>query len=228
MILAVAIDLLLLGIIAYGVYYGIKKGFVKIAEKPMKTSLSLILAYTCCRGFGMWVIAPLVRGPITGYISDFMYRNMPNVTPETAAEDLPTLLKMAAAAFDIEISSAAASGKSYIDTLITTLAEPVVGFVAVVVGAIALFFIGKLLFTLAFYLLNKFCSKGLLGKINKILGIIFGIFMFILTSWGVAVAISILFNLPMFSDFELLSEFRGGLLYRFFNTFNPIELMLRF
>ena len=228
MVLAILVDLLLLGIIAYGVYYGIKIGFVKMAEKPMKNVLSLVLAYTCSRSFGAWIIAPLVRGPITGYIGDFLYKNVPNITPETAAEDLPTILKMAAAAFDIEISNGAESGKTYLDTLISTLAEPVVGFVSVIIGAIALFFIVKLLFTLGFYLLNKFCNKGLLGKINKVLGIIFGVFMFILTSWGVAVLISIIFHLPMFDGVELISEFKGGLAYRFFNTFNPIELMLRF
>lgn len=228
MILSIIIDLILLGIIAYGIYYGIKKGFVKIAEKPVKTVASLVLAYTCCKGFGSLIVAPLIRGPITGYIGDFMYRNMPNITPGTAIDDLPTLLKIAAAAFNINVTPGADAGVAYVDTLVATLAEPVVGFISVIIAAIALFFIGKLLFTLAFYLLNKFCNEGLLGKINKILGIVFGTFMFVLTSWGVAVFISVVFHLPMFNGVELISGFNGGLVYRFFNAFNPIVLLLSF
>ena len=228
MFLAIVVDLILIGIIAYGIYYGIKKGFVSIASKPIKTVASIVLAYTCCSGFGQWVIAPLIRAPITGYISDFMYRNMPGVSPESAATELPTLLKIAAAAFNIEIATEEQSGASYLETLVGTLAEPVVGFISVILAAIALFFIGKLLFTLAFYLLNKFCNEGLLGKINKILGIVFGAFMFVLTSWGIAVAISVFAHLPIFNSVEFISGFEGGLLYRFFNAFNPIELLLSF
>ncbi|MBO5009560.1 MAG: hypothetical protein J6B48_00395 [Clostridia bacterium] len=228
MILAIIIDLFLLGIIAYGIYYGVKKGFVKLAEKPVKTVASLVLAYTCCGGFGAWIVAPLIRAPITGYIGDFLYNNIPNVTPGTAVEDLPTLLKIAAAAFNINITPTQDAGVSYVDTLISTLAEPVVGFIAVIIAAIALFFIGKLLFTLAFYLLNKFCSAGLLGKINKVLGIVFGTFMFVLTSWGAAVFISVIFHLPLFDGVEFISGFEGGFVYRFFNAFNPVVLLLSF
>ena len=75
MILSIIVDLLLLGIIAYGIYYGIKKGFVKLAERPVKTVASLVLAYTCCGGFGALIVSPLIRGPITGYIGDFLYKN---------------------------------------------------------------------------------------------------------------------------------------------------------
>ena len=227
-VLAIIIDVILLGIIAFGVYYGIKKGFVKMASKPFKNAFSVIFAYACCTPFAQHVISPIIRAPINGYVSDFMYKNMPNVDPASAASELPTLLKIAAAAFGVGIADEAADGSNYIDTLVSTMSEPVVGFIAIFISAIALFFIGRLLFTFVFYLLDKFCEGGLLGKINKTLGTVFGAFTFVLSAWGLAVFISVIFHLPVFDSNELISGFEGGLVYKFFNTFNPIELLLSF
>ena len=228
MILAIFIDLLLLGVIAFGVYYGITKGFVSMAVKPFKTAASIAFAYVCCPWFADLIVAPIIKAPITGYVSDFMYKNMSGVTPETAAGELPTLLKMAAAAFNVNITDGAMSSENYLDTLVNTVTTPVVNVIAIVVSAIALFFIGRLLFNLAFFLLNKFCNAGLLGKINKTLGMIFGIFIFVLISWGLAVVLSLIFNLPVFDGNEMISSFEGFILYRFFNAFNPLELLLSF
>lgn len=225
-LLAILIDLILLGIIAYGVYIGIKKGFVKIIGKPVKTIASLVLAYTCCSWFGQLVIAPLINAPISGYVSDFMYKNLPNISPEMGVEELPTLIKMAIAAFNVDLN--VAPGESYIDGIVGLVASPVVNLISVVLGFIALFFIGKLLFAFAFYLLNKFCSSGLLGKVNKALGMVFGIFMYVFASWSLAVLLSIVFHLPAFDGVELISGFEGGWIYRFFNALNPIVLLLSF
>ncbi len=228
MILAIFVDLLLLGIIAFGVYYGVTKGFVSMAVRPFKTVASLAFAYFCCPWFSDLVVAPIIRAPITGYVSDFMYKNMSGVTPETAAGELPTLLKMAAAAFNVNIGEGAVSSENYLDALIGTVTDPVVNVISVAISAIVLFLLGRLLFNLAFFLLNKFCNAGLLGKINKTLGMIFGIFIFVLISWGLAVLLSLIFNLSVFDGNELISSFEGFILYKFFNAFNPLELLLSF
>ena len=227
-VLAIVIDLLLLGIVALGIYAGIKDGFIKMAAKSFKNIFALIFAYFCCAPFAQFVVSPIIRTPINGLVSDFMYKNMPDVDPTTAANELPTVLKMLASAFGVEVAGEAANGSTYIDTLASTMSEPVVGFIAIIISAIALFFIGKLLFTFVFFLLNKFCAAGLLGKINKALGMVFGAFTFLVTACGVAALISIAFNLPVFDGNELISGFEGGFVYQFFNTFNPIELLLSF
>ena len=228
LVLVIFIDLLLLGIVALGVYAGIKDGFVKMASKSFKTMFSLVFAYLFCAPFAEFVVSPIIRTPVNGFVSDFMYKNMPNVDPTTASSELPTILRALAAMFGVEVAGEAATGSTYIETLAATMSEPVVGFVAIIVSAIALFFIGKLLFTFVFFLLNKFCEAGLLGKINKALGMVFGAFMFLISACGVAAFISIVFNLPVFEGSELISGFEGGYVYKFFNTFNPIELLLSF
>ena len=227
-VLTIIIDLLLLGIVALGVYSGIKDGFVKMAARSFKTMFSIIFAYLCCAPFAEFVVSPIIRGPINGLVSDFMYKNMPNVDPTTAASELPTLLKALASSFGVEIAGEATAGATYIDTLSSTMSEPVVGCIAIIISAIALFFIGKLLFTFVFFLLNKFCEAGFLGKINKVLGMVFGAFTFLITACGTATLVSIIFNLPVFEGNALIAGFEGGFVYKFFNTFNPIELLLSF
>ncbi len=227
MLLAIIIDLVLAAIIGFGIFYGVKKGFVRMAAKPFKTVFAIILAYTCCSWFADLIVAPIIGAPIKGYISDFLNTNLPNITPTTAPEDLPTLLKMAAGLAGIKFSDTG-DGADYVNVLINNLSDPIVGIIAVVISAIALFFIGKLIFSGALFLLDKFCNAGLLGKINKILGIVFGSFVFILISWGIAVLLSVIFHLPVFESNELIWGFEGGLLYRFFNYMNPIVLLLSF
>ena len=228
LVIAIIIDVLLLGIVVLGVYAGIKDGFVKMAEKSFKTMFSIMFAYFLCAPFAEFVVSPLIRTPVNSFVSGFMFKNMPNVDPTTAVNELPTLLKTLASIFGVEVAGEAATGSTYIDTLASTMSEPVVGLIAIVISAIALFFIGKLVFTLIFFLLNKFCAAGLLGKINKVLGMAFGAFTFLITACGVATLISIVFNLPVFEGNELISGFEGGYVYKFFNTFNPIELLLSF
>ena len=227
MLLAIIVDLVLLGIIGLGVYYGISKGFVTMAAKPFKTFFALIVAYTCSSWFAKLIVVPIVRAPITGYVSDFLYKNIPNVSPDTAAEELPTLLKMAAAAFGVNYQGEI-DGKSYLDTLCTTLSAPVVNLVSIIISAIALFFIGKLLFSLALFLLNKFCENGVLEKVNKVLGIVFGSFIFVIVAWAIAVLLSVIFHLPAFDSNEAVSGFEGFLVYRLLNAFNPIVILLSF
>ena len=50
-VLAILIDLILLGIVAYGVYIGVKKGFVKIIGKPLISGVACgVVAIACAYG----------------------------------------------------------------------------------------------------------------------------------------------------------------------------------
>ncbi len=227
-VLAIVIDLLLLGIIGFGVFYGYKKGIVKMAAEPFRPVFAFIFAYLCAGWFADLIVAPVIGAPIRGYISDFLYTNLPGITPTTAFEELPTLLKMAAGLAGVDFS-APADGVSYIDTLVTSLSDPAISVIALVISAIALFFIGKILFTLALKLVDKFFKKdGLIGKTNITLGAVFGGLIFLLISWGAAVLLSVIFHLPVFEENELIWSFDGGPLYWLFNAVNPIVLLLSF
>lgn len=225
----VVIEILLVAIIVFGTVFGVKKGFIEITAKPVKFIAALILAFNLCASIAEAIIAPMLYNPVVNYISEFMYENCASLTAENAAEELPTLLKIAAAIFNIDIAEAAASGTStVIDNIIDALTAPVINVIAIIFSFIIVYFLAKLLLTLAIWLVNFLCKGGIIGAVNKILGFVFGALLSVIIAWAVAVLLDLIFHLPAFEGSELIANFEGGFFYRFFNTYNPIELLLSF
>lgn len=221
-------ELALLAILAGGVYIGIKKGFVSIMAKPVKLFASILLAIGLADGFATVFITPVIEKPVTNHIAGFLYEHCPTLTAATASEQLPTLLKISAAIFNIDINGITATSETDIITsIVRHLAHPAIHVVGVVISFVLVYFIGRLLFTLAFYLINRFCKGGIVGKANKTLGIIFGFSLAFIAAWAFAGFSEFIFNTAAFET-TAMADYRGWLLYRFFNSFSPIELLLSF
>lgn len=221
-------ELLLLAILAGGVYVGIKKGFISIMAKPVKFFASILLAFGICNGFAKVFVTPVIDAPITNYIAGFLRDNCPTLTAATAAEELPTLLKIAAAIMGIDVKAIQATADTdFITAAVGELASPAIHIVAVVISFVIVYFIGRLLFTLAFYLINRFCKGGIVGNVNKTLGIIFSFSLAFMVAWAVAGFSEFIFNTPVFASTAMV-DYNGWILYRFFNSFSPIELLLSF
>lgn len=226
-VLDIILDLVLLGLIGGGVYIGIKQGFISIMAKPVKLFASLLLAYAICGGFATVFIVPCIEAPITNYITDFLYKNCSALTPVTIADELPTLLKIGAAVFDIDVYDIAANAEGdVIHAIVSHLAQPSIYVIAVVISFAIVYVLARLLFAGIMFLVNYFFKDGILGKVNKTMGIIFSVALAFIASWALAGFLEFIFNTPLFA--EAMAEFDGGLLYRFFNSFSPIELLLSF
>ena len=76
--------------------------------------------------------------------------------------------------------------------------------------------------------MNKMFKEGVFGILNRILGFIFLTIIAVAAAWVLAVLISFVINLPAFHDINAIKEFTGGPFYRFFNNYNPVELLLSF
>lgn len=230
MALKIIVDLVLVAIIIGGVILGLKKGFTKIVARPVKLIASLVLAFSFCSGFGESIIAPIIDAPIQGYLSNFLYENCASITAENVTEELPTLVKIAAAAFgiDIEQIAAGAAVNAILDEIILNITSPVISLISTVLGFIAVYLLSRLGFAIAFLIIDLVFNGGLLGAINKLLGLIFGTAFAFIIAWGLAVVLELIFNLPAFASNEFISNYEGGWLYNFFNTFNPMELLLSF
>ena len=98
------IEVILLIILLGGSYAGIRFGFIQIAAKPIKVIASLSFALLLCRGVGMAVIAPIIQVPVSSYIKDFVYSNCSDVSFDNVSAEIPTLLKMAGAVFNVDMS----------------------------------------------------------------------------------------------------------------------------
>ena len=228
--LSVILNLVICAIMAFGVIFGIRRGFISMAAKPVRFVATLAIAFALCNGFSDAIIRPIVDASITNYIKDFMYTNCQGLTAENISEELPTLLKMAAGLLGInveEIASGVAPGE-VLDEVLGTLTAPVVDIISVIISFCILYFIFKLLLTVGLWFLSAVFSSGLFGLLNRILGIVFGILCAIIASWAFVSLMEFILHLPAFANNPSMADFEGGFLYSFFKEYNPVELLLSF
>ena len=225
MILDIIIDILLIAIILIGAFLGIKKGFVKMATKPVKFVASIVLAFTICVGVANAVIVPLIEEPIANYVSEFVYENCENITADNAAEELPTLLKISATIFNIDVADITkGSGNAVLDAIVENLTAPVINIISIIIAFVLVYILASILFSLLLALINAIFSKGIFGVFNRILGFVFTGSVALIVSWALTALFEFTIHLPVFEGVE----FNGGFIYNFFNTYSPIELLLSF
>lgn len=225
----IIVDLILTAFIVTGVVIGLKRGFIKTILKPVRFLGSFGIAVGCSAGFGRTVIGPIISKPIVNKISAHLYQYCPDITQATVEDELPTLLKIAAAVFGIDVNSLSTEDShEFIQTVVANLAEPVVNVISMIFAFFALFFLSKLLITIAFLIINKFFDKGILGVPNKILGCVFCTLFAFTVSWLFTMLFDFVIHTNAFANVSWAYGFEGGIVYRLFKELSPIELLLSF
>ncbi len=229
MFLKILFEIVLLAILVGGSYYGIKIGFFRIAAKPVKFVLGLVFAFSLCNAVGTHIIAPMIQAPITNYIKEFMYNNCAALSPENVAEEMPTLLKMAGAAFDVELTAASgATTDELLGDIIVNLTSPAILLISITLAFILLFLLSKLLFFAGVMVVNSVFEVGILAKINRALGFVLAGLLALLGAWAFVGTVDFIFHLAIFDNVEAIRTFAGGPLYRLFSGISPIEILLSF
>ena len=229
MLLGVLLEVVLIGILVIGSYYGFKMGFFSIAIKPIKILFGITFALSLCNMFGTHIVAPIIQAPLTNYIKEFMYNNCATLSPENVVEEMPTLLKMAGAAFNVQLADMSLMTiDSVIENIIINLTSPAVSMISIGISFLLLFFSSKLIFSWGILVINSAFNVGILGKINKVMGFVLAGALARIVAWAFVGIVDFLFHLSAFDGVEIIRSFRGGLIYRIFNSFNPIELLLSF
>ena len=224
----IIIEILLLAIIAIGAFIGVRRGFVMIASRPIKFILALVLAFSLCSAVAEAIFVPMIEAPVTNYVTDFLYSNCEGLTKENLSEDLPTLLKLAAAAADVDINEAAVGEGTVVENIVVALVGPVVSFVARIIAFVAVYLLSRFVLFLAFLVIDQMLRHGIPGALNKFCGALLSSFLALIISWALAVTIEFIFHVPYFAEKSFIADFDGGFFYRFFNTYNPLELLLSF
>ncbi len=229
MLLKIILEVLLCAIVVVGAVLGVKRGFVSIAAKPVKIIAAIAIAVSLYGTISTAIVFPLIEAPVTSYISEFLYENCASITAENVTEELPTLLKMAAGLANVDVETVANNaGSAVLDAIVEHLTAPVLNVISGLISFVLVYFVASIALSIALWFLNLLFKDGVLGALNKLLGFVFGTSLFLIISWGLAVVIDIVFHLPAFESNEMISTFEGGWIYRFFNTYNPIELLLSF
>ncbi len=229
MALKIILELLIVAILVGGVYCGIKFGFISIVAKPIKSVVAFVFALTLSSPVGKGIIAPIIQTPVTNYIKDFMYTNCSNLSPNNVLDEIPTLLKISGAIFNVDMNATVGvSADSILESVIYNLTSPVVSVVSIIIAFFLMFFVGKLMFIGGIFAVNKFCSVGILGKVNKAMGFVVSGILAIGAVWLFVSILEFFFHLSIFESSVTLANFRGGLLYRLFVRLSPLELLLSF
>ena len=223
------VDAVLVLVIFFGAVLGYKRGFIGFVAKPLKFVLSLGLSFGCAGRFASSTVTPIIEAPATNYVKDFLYTNCQGITAQNVNEELPTMLKIVAAAFNVDVDKVASEAAgTVVDALADKLTAPVIGVISIVIAFVALLIIFNVALSVAIGIIKMLFNNGALGFLNKGLGLVFGFAFSFVVAWVLAVGFDFAIHLPALAENALVQSFEGGVIYKFLNEYNPIELLLSF
>lgn len=226
----VLFDIIIAAVLIVGAIIGIKNGFLLTIAKPVKFVAAIALAFSLAAPFGNAIISPIIGPAISHKLTDILVEKYSEITAATANQSLPTLIKFAASLCGIDVAGVAsgADGISAIEAIAQAVTAPVVNIMSTIFGFIAVYFLSKLLLGLVVFLVNGIISGGVVGKVNKILGCVFTLFLAFVIVWVLTSFTEFILNIPVIASAKWVQGFSGGPLYRFFRSFTPLDLLLSF
>ena len=230
MITNIIFDLILLAILVIGAIIGIKNGFVYTVAKPIKFFAAIMLAFALAGFVGKCIVEPIIGPAITHKVSEILIDKYSEITASDAAAKLPTLIRLAAGLAGVDITEAAesAGASSVIEAIVVKVTSPLVTIIGRFLGFVIAYFVCKILLSLLLKIVNGIVNAGVVGKVNKTLGCIFTLFLAFIVCWMLTAISEFIFNIPVIASAGWVQRFTGGILYRFFRLFTPLDLLLSF
>ncbi len=224
------VDLSLILILFIGLLLGIKRGFVKTVAKPVKIILTLVISLSLAAPLSEAVIEPKIREPISNQMEEYILENCEGINEENIKDELPTILKIGASLFNIDINELAKGEDSgtLVNKITDALISPAIHVISTIITFVILYFISGLILSILIAILNAVLDVGFVGVFNRILGAIFSTAFAFIIAWGLTSVFTYVINLPSVAAHEWASGFKGGFVYKLFNSLNPIELLLSF
>ena len=219
-ILSIIVDLFLVGLVAAGIVVGIVRGFLKSVMKPVRIAASLGLSAICSEFVSKVITVPIIQAPLNNKIQSYILEFVNEKYPE---KDFPTLVKLAAALADVDLSD-----PTLVNELVDKVTAPIVDIIALAITFGILFLIFVLIIRLGCWMLESVIKDTELNKINKAAGAVLNGILGFVIGWVFVIVFDLFVHLPMFEAGWLGTEFKGGWIYRLLLNFSPIELLLSF
>ena len=141
------VDASLILILLIGLFLGIKRGFVKTIAKPVKLILTLVISFSLAAPLSEALIEPKIREPISNQMEEYILENCEGINKDNINEELPTVLKIGASLFDIDINELAGGEEGTVVSRITeALISPAIHVVSTIITFILLYFISGIIF----------------------------------------------------------------------------------
>ena len=230
MFASIVFDLLLTAILAAGIVIGIKKGFISTVARPVKVLASIAIAIALASAIGSAIISPIIGPAISNKISGVLIEKYSDITAENAMETLPTLIKFAASMCGIDVTKVAstADGVLIIEEIVDSVTSPIVSLVSAIAGFIIVYIVAKILLGILLRLIESMFESGIAATTNKVLGAVFTFLLAFAAAWAFTAVSEFLLNIPLIAKANWVENFNGGILYRFFRSFTPLDLLLSF
>ncbi len=229
MFFTVLIDVIIGAILLIGAILGAKRGFISTVAKPVKWFLALALAIAFSNTVAVKAVQPAIEAPITNQLSEYLAEKCPDVTADTAKDELPTVLKFAAHLVDVDIDNIEGNTSAdVISEIVDKLALPVVHLIALILSFILIYLLSKIALSILIKILNGIFETGIISVVNRVFGLIFGAAFAFVIAWVLVVAFGYITNIPALADIEWIKNFNGGYLYDFFKKMSPLDLLLSF
>ena len=224
--MSIVMDIIIAAIVVIGMIYGIRRGFVKTVAKPVRIVAVLAVAFSFCGTVGAQYIQPYIQAPISERMSAFLTEKCADITAANAAEELPTLLKLSAGLFNIDVNTVAGEATgSIISSITDALTSPVASVIASILAFIVLYILASIAFVIVVQVIHLVFSIGPLRIFNKFFGFIFGTLFALIIAWAFVAVFELALGLPFM---EGVAGFERGFLYSFLNELHPIDLLLSF
>lgn len=222
----IVVDIFLGILLLIGVFWGLKKGFVKAIAKPAKFILALLIAISLSSLVGERMVKPMVQKPIVNKLSDSLTAKIEKGIEDT--DDLPTLVKIAAELADVDINSLSEGHamEEMVDAILVAVTDPILNLISSIIAFVLLFILLKIILGLVFAFINSIIDNSPVGSVNRALGsVLMAVFMF-MVAWLLCMTSDIILNIPAVSRTEAAQQFTGGWLYNLFRRLSPIDMML--
>ena len=212
-------DIILLVIMLLGLFVGYKRGFFGSITKPLKLILSICLTIVVSSPIINAWTRPFFTGKVSAWIYSSLLEAYSGATEGVAAEEIPSALKFMAELFNLDMSSleSGASSEEVLSLMADKMAAPIGNLIAVVVTYLALFIIFMILLKLVIWLFDSVFKKGLIGKVNKILGLLLGGVIAMVVACVVA-------NIAG----AVSADLARGAVTQFFKNINPFAIVMSF
>lgn len=218
MLFSVVIEIIILSLLIGGGIFGYRRGLFRLAFMPIRFFVCLVFAFCFFKGVGDNLVFPAVAPAVENYLKELLAEH---IQSDNTVESLPTLLKIF-----VGLSTLEGNGNTEwtLDGLLEMLAAPFSALVSRIIAFVILFILAILMLKLTVFFVDRLFDRGIIGRINAILGVLFSCCISAL----LACCFVSLLDYLLFLDIFSVGDFSGGVLFRFFREVSLIRLLLSF
>ncbi len=214
------LDILLIAFLAFGFYYGWKRGFLRIVLKTFASLFAAVIAMSAFDKVGAFLrdtfVYTFVHNKIMNKVEDLGIAS----AADDIVEAVPETFQKAADLVGIDLASMAESAMQSGEDAVARFAESASFSIAQFISSAAAF---VLLFLVSFFVL-RFLSTPInaivmrlpiLGRVNHLLGLVFGAFTSMIIAWIVIKFLGFLDTTFALSFIEVEDAWASGAFYRY-------------